>query len=193
MIAGIVLAAGLSRRMGRFKPLLPMDGERVLIEVVVDQVREALDRVLVVVGHRAGEIRTHLGARDVRLVENPRFRDGMLSSVQCGIAAAGQVEGYVLCLGDQPRVPPGLIAALVDGARISDRGIALPVWEGRGGHPVYVASRYREEILGLTGAEGGLRAVTRGHPADTVEVPAADATVLEDLDTPSQYEKLRPR
>ncbi len=190
---GIVLSAGLSRRMGRFKPLLPIDGERVLVEVVVDSVRLDLGRIIVVVGHRADEIRRRLAKHPVEVVENPRYRDGMLSSVQCGVAAAGAADGYLFCLGDQPELPAGLVRTILDRARRTTCGIALPVWSGRGGHPVYVSSRYRDEILQLTGMSGGLRAVTRGHPADTVEIPVESAAVVEDLDTPEQYDRLRAR
>lgn len=193
-VTGIILAAGLSQRMGRFKQLLPVDGERVLAEVVVDRVRAGLDRVLVVVGHRADEVRARLADRDVRVVENAKYRQGMLSSVQCGVtAASADAAGFLFCLGDQPDIPGGLIDTMLSTARRTGCGIVLPVWEGRGGHPVLVASRYRHEILSLTGAEGGLRAVTRGHLDDTIEVPVDSAAVVEDLDTPDQYGRLRAR
>lgn len=179
--------------MGRFKPLLPLAGERVLIEVVVDALLPDLDRLIVVVGYRAAEIRPRLADRPVEIVANPDYRDGMLSSVQRGVEAAGDADGYLFCLGDQPGLPPGLVSTILDRARRTRCGIALPVWSGRGGHPVYVSSRYRDEILGLRGEEGGLRAVTRGHPEDTVEIPVESAAVVEDLDTPAQYEKVRAR
>ncbi|MFH1571405.1 MAG: nucleotidyltransferase family protein [Gemmatimonadota bacterium] len=184
-----MLAAGLSRRMGSFKQLLPLDRERTVIEVVVERVRASVSRVIVVLGHRASEVASLLAGLDVATVLNPRYAEGMLSSVQCGVSAAGGASGYLICLADQPGIAPATVTAILAAASSTGRGIVVPTHQGRRGHPVYIAARYRSEILALGGIEGGLRLVTRGHPSDTLELPVESAAVLEDMDTPQQYQQ----
>src|SRR5436190_24350199 len=88
MITAIVLAAGESRRMGRLKPLLPF-GTRTVIETVVDSLRASpVAEILVVTGHQSEAIEAALAQAPVRVVRNPDYPRGMLSSVQCGVAAA---------------------------------------------------------------------------------------------------------
>ncbi|MFC1525280.1 NTP transferase domain-containing protein [Candidatus Latescibacterota bacterium] len=188
-MVGIILAAGLSTRMGRPKQLLPLGYGEAVIDVVVQAARSHLSRVIVVVGHRGAEIADHLAPHDVAVVTNPSFERGMLSSVQCGVRAAGEAAGYLICLGDQPAMDGQVVGAVVAAAVRSGKGIVIPTHRGRGGHPVYVGRRYGAEVLSLTGEEGGLRAVTRGHPDDTLELEVNSPLVLEDMDTPADYER----
>ena len=188
-VAGIVLAAGRSRRMGRPKQVLPLGGADTVIQVVTRRLRPHVDTVVVVVGHVAGQVAALLAADEVTLAVNDDVDRGMLSSVQCGLRAAGpDRDGYLVCLGDQPGVEPAILAAITAAAAQADKGIVMPTFGGRRGHPVYLARRYYEEILSL-GDDVGLNTVTRAHPEDTLEVPVAAATVLDDMDTPDDYER----
>src|SRR5947209_15673244 len=103
MIMAIVLAAGESRRMGRLKPLLPF-GTRTVIETVVDSLRASpVDEILVVTGYRSEAIEAALARAPARTVRNPDYARGMLSSVQCGVAAAAPATTwFLLALADQP-------------------------------------------------------------------------------------------
>ena len=189
MIAGIVLAAGMSTRMGSFKQLLPLQGRRV-VQVVVERIVPRVERVYVVVGHRASEVEAALVDYPVECVYNPDYDRGMLSSVQAGVRAAGCAGGYLICLGDQPGIPVTAVEKVVAAARSSKAGIVIPVHGGHRGHPVYLRRKYREEILNLP-EERGLNEVTRGHPEDTLEVPVDDVWILKDMDTPEEYRQMR--
>jgi len=187
MTVGVILAAGMSTRMGRCKQLLPL-GDKVVIQRVVEQVIGRLPRIFVVLGHREKEIAEVLKGYPVTCVTNPDYRTGMLSSVQCGIRAAGEVEGYLVCLGDQPGIERKTVDAVIAGATAGEKGLVIPTNRGKRGHPIWIQRRYREEILQLSG-DRGLNAVTRGYPEDTLEVPVGDERVLVDLDTPADYQR----
>ena len=190
MICAIVLSAGRSRRMGRQKLLLPIEN-RPLICCVVDQVlASSVDQVLVVVGMKGNEIATTLADRAVRLVINPATDSEMIDSVRCGLAALpGQCEAALVVLGDQPCVGPELIDRLIQTSRQDGRGIAVPTFKGRRGHPLLFSTRYRDEILHRYG-DTGLRGLMQAHPEDVVEVETAIPGVLDDIDVPEDYDRI---
>ena len=191
-MAGIVLAAGRSRRMGRPKQLLPLDGAT-LIECVVNRIRPHVDSLVVVIGHAAPQVAAALGPGGVRLAVNDDVDRGMIGSVKCGLRAAGPGwKGYLFCLGDQPGLTDSVLETVLAGASSSGRGIVIPTFSGRRGHPVYLSRRYYDRILGLDESLG-LNAVTGSHRSDTLEVPVAEPAVLEDMDTPEDYARLLGR
>ena len=187
MIAGIVLAAGKSVRMGTLKPLLPLGGKTV-IEIVIERVRSRLERVVVVLGHQADEVLPVLGPYPVECLVNPDYVTGMLSSVQCGIRALGEVEGCLICLADQPGITPQTMDSLLQAATVSGQGILIPTYQGRRGHPVLLKHPYALKVLALS-PEQGLDRVTRGYPGDTLEVAVDSREILEDMDTPADYQR----
>ena len=188
MVVGIVLAAGRSTRMGRPKQLLPLRGKTV-IEVVVTALMEGLEEVVVVLGHKSAEISAVLAEYPVRTVVNEGFDAGMTSSIQCGIAAApSAASGYLIVLGDQPAIDGRAVATVVDTASTTDKGIVIPRFAGRRGHPIYLAAKYGEVIARLR-PDQPLNLVTRGYPQDTFEVDVEDARILEDMDTPEDYQR----
>ena len=175
--------------MGSFKQLLPL-GDRTVIELVVEKVRSRLDRVFVVLGHRGDEVAAVLDSYTVECVHNPEYRSGMLSSVKCGLRAAS-AAAYLVCLGDQPGLDPRVIDAVL-AASGSGKGIIIPTYSDRRGHPILIDQTYAREILALPGNRG-LNTVTRGHPGDTLELPVATGEVVEDMDTPGDYWRERAR
>ena len=188
-MAGIVLAAGRSRRMGRPKQLLPVNGVT-MVECVVTRIRPHVAQLVVVIGHAAEHVAAVLGNRPVRLAVNYDVDRGMLGSVKCGLRAAGSSwGGFLICLGDQPGVTDSLVRAILDGAGSTGKGIVIPTFSGRRGHPVYLSRQYYDQVLGLNESRG-LNVVTGSHPADTLEVPVAEPAVLEDMDTPADYARL---
>ncbi|MCY3776923.1 MAG: nucleotidyltransferase family protein [Candidatus Aminicenantes bacterium] len=197
LVTAIVLAAGQSRRMGRFKQLLPLDGCTV-VETVVERLGSVARRdfelaTVVVLGHRAGEVERRLGNRDLACVVNERFRQGMVTSVQSGVRSADpKSAGYLVCLGDQPDLNTEVVARIIHCSRSAGAGIVVPTHRGKRGHPVYICGRYRDEILALP-ADKGLNTVTGRHAGDTVELEVDAAEVLEDLDTPADYLRLGAR
>ncbi|MBN98738.1 MAG: molybdenum cofactor cytidylyltransferase [Gemmatimonadetes bacterium] len=187
MVVGIVLAAGMSTRMGALKQLLPLAG-KTTIEVVVERIRSRLEKVYVVVGYRADEVSAVLESDPVECIVNSNFAQGMTSSVKCGIRAAAGASAFLICLGDQPGVGCEAIDAVLEGAKRGRKGIVLPTFQGRRGHPLFIDSSYADEILALP-PDKGLNQVTRAHGDDTLEVPIGQPEVLEDMDTPADYQR----
>ena len=192
MIWGIILAAGESRRMGRQKLLLPF-GEATVVEAVVrTALASGVDRALVVLGADREAVRAKLEPSGVDFAVNERFADGMLSSIQTGFRALPpEAEAAVVMLGDQPFLPPQVVDEVVRGYRESGKGIVIPVFRTRRGHPVLVDLKYRDEVLALDPSDG-LRRLMRTHPEDIAEVEVDDANILRDLDTPEDYEGVKP-
>ena len=181
-VVGILLAAGRSRRMGQPKQLLPLTGHDTVIEVVARRVRP----------HVGGQVAAVIADLDITLAINHDVDRGMLSSVQAGVRAAGtRCRGYLICLGDQPSLRASVIEAVLRRAErhpaTGEAGIVIPTFDGERGHPVFIHSRYRDEILALDPEAAGLHAVTRGHVDDTVEIAVDDRLILDDMDTPPDY------
>ncbi|MFT5368138.1 MAG: molybdenum cofactor cytidylyltransferase [Candidatus Latescibacterota bacterium] len=187
-IYGLVLAAGLSQRMGTAKQLLPF-GTKTILQTVVDVLLtlDLLD-VIVVLGHEAERVRNSLEGRGVTYCVNELYRDGMFSSVLCGVNAIPETaDALLMALGDQPHIESRVGRAVVDAYQQGDAGIVIPTWDGKRGHPALVdLKRYRAKILSLSGDEG-LKPVMRGFVDDTLELCVDDAGILRDLDTPEDY------
>ncbi len=192
MIAGIVLAAGLSRRMGRPKLLLDW-GEKSVIRRVVEHVKAGgVDEVIVVLGDEAAAIRRALSSLPIRFVQNPRPEAGQASSIACGVGAlAPGAEAALMVLGDQPALPPEIIPRLLQTFTQSGKSIVAPVYRGVQGNPVLFAASIFPELLSLTG-DRGARSVVEKDPARVAAVPF-DLPMPADLDMPEDYERLRPR
>ena len=186
MIAAVVLTGGKSERMGRPKALLRFQG-RTFLERILGTVTEAgIAQAVVVVGHHREEI--HQALPDLPLIYNPDYNDGMSTSVKAGLKALpGGLQGAGIFLVDHPRIDAVTIRLLA--ARTRPGGIALPIHEGRRGHPVFFAAELFEEILSL-GPDQGLNIVVRRDPGRVIEVPVPNPGVLQDIDTPEQFEIL---
>ena len=190
MIAGIVLAAGMSTRMGRNKLLIDIDGRPMVARAADAALAAGLDPVHVVTGHAAESVRAVLADRPVVFIHNPDYETGMADSLKAGIAALpDEAEGAVVCLGDMPDVAPAHIARLL-AAFDGDRNICLPVHDGRRGHPVLFGRAYFAEILALAGNVGA-RSIVRAHADAVRTVEIADDAILTDLDTPESLAKRR--
>ncbi|MGA2030735.1 MAG: nucleotidyltransferase family protein [Thermoguttaceae bacterium] len=190
MIIAVVPAAGQSRRMGLQKQLLPFAGTTVIGHIVDELCRSRVDEVRVVVGHRADRLRQALEGRSVRIVANPDYeRTDMLASIRCGLAAVpAACRAVLVALGDQPAITAELIDAMIDCFRSSGRGIVVPVYAGRRGHPLLLDGRYRGEIL--TGCDqAGLRGLPAAHAGDVFDLPVSSGAVLSDMDYPEDYQR----
>lgn len=189
-IGGILLAAGLSTRMGEPKQLLPF-GESTIVETVVDSMlMSKLDSVIVVVGHCAALVREKLGTRPVEIVCNPLYRDGMLSSAQCGVRALDKTtEAFALMLVDQPFITPALIDTVVDAYAQTEKGITVPSYNYRRGHPAIFHRRYADDILALAADSGGVRTLFKTSDDDIHYVTVDTERVLRDIDYREDYER----
>jgi len=187
MIWAVILAAGESRRMGTQKLLLPFGDATVVEAVVRTALASGIDRAVAVLGADREAVRAKLESSGVDFAVNEMFADGMLSSIQTGFRVLPpEAEAAVIMLGDQPFLPPSVVDTVVRGYRESLKGIVIPVFRTRRGHPVLVDLKYRDEVLALDPADG-LRRLMRTHPEDIAEVEVDDANILRDLDTPEDY------
>jgi CTP:molybdopterin cytidylyltransferase MocA len=189
--AGVVLAAGASRRMGRAKQLLPVGGRPLLEGVVASACASRLDEVLVVLGARADEILAAVDLGRARVVRNPDHAVGMSTSLRAGMAALGpEVDRAVVILGDQPAISAELLNRLLDMQEESGLPAAALSFGGLLHPPVVL----RRELWGdLESLEGdvGCRAVIRAHPELVAALPAeGDLNHPVDVDTPEDYARL---
>jgi molybdenum cofactor cytidylyltransferase len=190
MIAAIVPAAGQSRRMGVAKQLLSFAGTTVIGHIIDEVLRSRVDEVYVVVGHEADGIRQALAGRSVRIVENPDYqRTEMLASVRCALRALPEdCRAILVALGDQPAITVELIDAMIEALASGGRGIVVPVYGGKRGHPLLLDARYRNEIL--TGHDQhGLRGLLAAHADDIFGLAVRSSTVLSDMDDPEDYQR----
>ena len=188
-ISGILLAAGLSTRMGAPKQLLPF-GESTIVETVVDSMLGSkLDEVIVVVGHRAAEIQKQLGKRPIKVVFNTDYRQGMLTSAQVGVRSLESSDAFALMLVDQPFITSVLINQVIDGYLQTDKGITLPSYNYKRGHPVIFHRRYASDILALDVESGGVRTLFKKYSKDIRYVTVDTDRVLRDIDYREDYER----
>jgi molybdenum cofactor cytidylyltransferase len=193
-VGAVVLAAGASTRFGSPKALAELDG-RPILEHVLDAVREAgIDDIVVVLGHAADEIEEGIDWLDERVVRNPDPRE-LSSSLQIGLDAIAEAETPVhaalLVLGDQPRVRPGVIRALIAAARTSELPVVAPIYaEGGGPNPILLR-REAFDLADETTGDRGLGPVLETRPELVFEVPVAGAN--PDVDTPADLEALQTR
>lgn len=190
MTAGIILAAGESRRMGTPKPLLKIKG-RSFLEHMVDVFLDAgAEPVLAVLGHEAETVRQSANAGKATFIVNRDYRNGQLSSIQCGIRALETIacDGVLIAPVDIPLISAGLVRNIISAAQSGDRGIILPVFGGRRGHPGYFSRRFFSEILDAP-PEQGARWVIARNPDAVLELPTEEEGILTNINTPELYEK----
>jgi molybdenum cofactor cytidylyltransferase len=184
-VAALVLAAGLSRRMGRNKLLLPIEGKPLVVRVVDALLQSMVSDIVVVTGHQAAEVEAALSSRHVRFVANPDFTEGLGTSVARGIAALpADIDGALVALGDMPRLTPSDIDRLIAAFNpVEGRAICVPTHGGRRGNPVLWARDYFPEMQRL-GGDTGAKALIDRHADQLCEVAMPSDSVLLDIDTP---------
>ena len=193
MIWAVVLAAGESRRMGTQKLLLPF-GETTVVGAVVRTAQASrAGRTLVVLGADREAVRRELEPAGVDFAVNENYPLGMLTSIQAGFRALpDDAKAAVVLLGDQPFLASRVIDLVIDAHEAASKGIVVPAFQGRRGHPVLIDLKYRDEVLAIDPADG-LRRLMLAHSDDILEIDVADPSILRDLDTPEDYRDLTRR
>ena len=188
-VAGIVLAAGSSTRLGRNKLLIPVQGES-LIRRTVSSAAAILDPVIVVLGHEAERVTEELTGLPCRSALNPDHARGINSSLRAGLAALPDgVRAAVVLLADMPLVTSGMISDLVQRYRTSAAPLVISDYDGVLAPPLlYDQSLFAE--LGAMEGEGCGKQVVRRH-REQAEVLTWAATALTDLDVPADYERIQ--
>jgi molybdenum cofactor cytidylyltransferase len=187
--AAIVLAAGLSRRMGRPKLLLELYGKPVIRHAVESVIAAGIRQVLVVTGPDQEPLARALDGLDVRFAVNPTPESGQGSSVGVGVSALPSgTDAALIALADQPGVPAEVIPALIEALKQPGKAIAAPRYSDGLGNPVLFAASVFLELRTL-GGDRGARAVVERDPSRLAVVDISSA-MPRDLDTPEDYESL---
>jgi molybdenum cofactor cytidylyltransferase len=186
-IWAIILAAGESKRMKVPKMLLTFNGKTMIEKVIGNVLRSNVFNTLVVLGSFMEEILGAIGHLPVSHCYNENYRNGMLSSVKCGFKNLPVNYDAVLVFpGDQPLIEPEVINAMIDAYRETSKGIVIPVYRKKRGHPLLIDFRYREVVDNLSDKEG-LRSLAQRFKQDVLEVETKSPGILKDFDTKQDY------
>lgn len=189
MIVAVVLSAGESSRMGRPKALLPIDGQMFIERIVSALKQGGIERILVVLGFNAEEMRRQIAHLPVEIIVNGNYQLGQLSSLQ---AAVGHLEADKNCAGmmvhlvDHPYIDPQLVKLMLQRCDDVKYSIVVPRHQGKRGHPVIFSRRLFGELLSAP-LDQGAKAVVNAHRADTLEIDVEDVGITLDIDTPELY------
>lgn len=185
-IAAIVLAAGMSRRMGSANKLLELiDGEAMVDRVTRRVAASQVDQVIVVTGHDADRVKASVSSDNITFVHNPDYAAGISTSLHCGLARLpADVDAALVCLADMPAVATSIMDQLIAAFNPGEnRLICVPYHHGHRGNPVVLARRFFSEMHELTGDKGA-RDFLQRYTDLVCEVEVEDAAVLQDIDSP---------
>jgi molybdenum cofactor cytidylyltransferase len=194
--AGLILAAGESRRMGSPKALLDFRGATFL-DTLIGLFTARCSPVIVVLGAAAEEIRAGV-RRPATFVVNPDYARGQITSMQCGLRVAPpEAEGVLFTLVDHPAVALGTIDALLEPAATGEddrpgglsHKLRVPRYRGKRGHPVWISTQLIPEFLALP-ESGAARDVVRRHARETLFLDLDDPGIVADIDDPAAYRSL---
>ncbi len=186
LVGGVILAAGLGRRMGAPKLLLPWQDRPLIRHAAETALASQLDTVFVVTGYRADAIANALQGLAVQIVHNPDYAAGLSTSLHTGVRALpGRYTAALIMLGDQPLLTSTIIDRLLEAYRATRAPLVAPVAGQRRGNPVLFARSLFPALLEVSGDEGA-RAVVAAHHAELHGVEV-DERVFYDVDTPEAY------
>ncbi len=193
-VAGIILAAGESRRMGRDKALLPL-GRETFLTHLIETLPGEVSPLVVVLGHHADEIESRIRpGRNVPILRNPDYPLGQLSSLKVALRFLQKepLAGALVCLVDHPAISQTVIRQMLERFRKISPGIVIPTFQGRRGHPVLFAASLFAELLDAP-MEAGARFVVSAHANEVELVETGEEGILLDVDLPADYETLLKR
>jgi molybdenum cofactor cytidylyltransferase len=189
VIVAVVLSAGESSRMGQPKALLPIDGQTFIERIVAALKHAGLERIVVVLGFNAEELRRQIEHLPVEIVVNPDYQQGQLSSLQAAIRyleSDQNCDGMMVHLVDHPYIDPKLVGAMLREFKKSPSMIVVPRHRGKRGHPVIFSCALFGELLNAP-MDQGAKAVVNAHRDETLEIDTEEVGVTLDIDTPELY------
>jgi len=193
MIDAIVLAAGFGTRMGRVKPLVPVDGRPALCVVLERLQGASIDRPIVVLGHAAEEIKAAIDLTDARIVTNPDPARGLASSLCLGLAAVDvDAIGALVLHADMPSVAVATIAAVAAAAE-EGASIAAPTYRGSRGFPVFFRQSHFAELRRTLAGDIGAKDYLRLRTKELRLVEVDDPGCLVDVDRPEDLRRMADR
>jgi len=193
-IAGIILAAGESARMGEDKALLPW-GTTTFLGHLLRQVKDSpVGLVRVVLGANAETVQKRIPLGTAEVVVNRDWQKGQLSSLQAALDSLprGMVEAALVCLVDHPCITSSVIRQLIDNFLEGGKLIVIPTYRGRRGHPVIFSAKLFDELRRAPLAVGA-RAVVRAHRNDILEVATDEEGVILNVNDKDAYDKIQRR
>ena len=191
MVAGIILAAGFSKRMGTEKLLLPVDGIPMIESVIRAASTGGLGEIIFV--YRRQELRELAERYNLKTVYNGMAEEGQSTSVKAGLAAVSlEAEGYLFFVGDQVFLTASVIDQLISVFRQNPQAIVVPVYKGRRGNPVLFPKKLRGELMEIEGDQGG-RTLLEKYREEITWVPIEIEGGEMDVDTLESYEAVLNR
>jgi molybdenum cofactor cytidylyltransferase len=191
-IGAVILAAGESKRMGFPKQLIEICGEKIIRIVVKKVLNVGFGDIVVVLGHMAGDIARYIDDMiGIKIIVNPRYREGMSTSLIEGIKNLRQdIEAFMVILGDQPFVSKESMEKIIETYYGMERKplMVVPTYRGLRGNPVLISSRIAKEIMSLRG-DIGARALMERYKAYISYIETQDPGVVLDIDTKEDLEK----
>lgn len=187
MISLILLAAGESSRMGDKKLLIEIGGKPMLIRSLETYIKSEVNEIIIVTGDNYEKLEKILipYGNNIKTTVNSNFREGMASSIKQGMKEISEVSDFVvIALGDQPYILPSTIKKLLLSLQQSDKGIIIPSYSNRKGHPVVFSAKYFDQLKNLNGDEGA-RGLIKRNSSDVLFFETFDEGVLVDIDTPA--------
>ena len=185
----IILAAGESKRMGSPKMLLDFKSGTMIEKVIANVKDSKVSNIMVVLGAYKEAIIDQIGKLTVKFCYNDNYMEGMLSSVQCGFRnIPSDCKAVLVFQGDQPLITPSVINTVIEAWLMSGKGIIIPVFMSKRGHPILIDRKYSDEIEKLDAGKG-LRSLAYRFSDDVLEVKTDESGILRDFDTYEQYRK----
>ena len=181
--AGILLAAGQSTRFGANKLLHPLADGTPLAVACARTLHSVLTHCIAVVDDSGSEVATLLAAEGMDVIVNARAREGMGTSIACGVAASPESAGWIIALADMPDIPADVVQSIADGL-VRGADIMAPVCGGRRGHPVGFAPRHADALQALH-TDRGAREIIAAHRDSLELIETQDTGVIRDIDTPA--------
>jgi molybdenum cofactor cytidylyltransferase len=190
LVAGILLAAGTSSRMGSNKLLFELEGESILRGAVRRALAGGLSPLLVVLGHESNKAARELAGLPCQWALNPLYEQGINSSLKSGIMAVPpKARAAMVLLADMPFVSPEMIAAMIDRYRTTTAPLVISDYDGVNAPPMLYDRSLFNELLMMTG-EGCGRQVVKRH-RDEAEVLPWPVAALADIDVPEDYARVK--
>ncbi|CAN5713883.1 hypothetical protein BH10BAC2_BH10BAC2_17090 [soil metagenome] len=193
MLTAIVLAAGLSTRMGTANKLLLLyEGKAIIERTILNLLDAGIQEVIVVTGYEADKITMAVQYLPIRIIYNTAYEKGMTTSIQKGVASANG-KGYMVCLGDMYAITPEEYSVLKisfeEQVKLDEKCITIPRYNNEKGNPVIFAAAYKDAILQHTDMEG-CKAILQSNAAHIHWLEMNSQHILEDLDYPEDYKKI---
>lgn len=194
IIGAVVLAAGMSRRMGQPKQLLPW-GKTTVIGQVVNVLQAAqVAQIVVVTGKSREQVEQTLKNTSAQCVFNPRYETSeMLTSLKVGISRLhDEIQAVLVVLGDQPQIQVSVVKGLIEQYCLGKGLLIVPSYQMRRGHPWLVDRSLWQEILQMDDERESMRNFLNHHAQDILYYLVDTPSILTDMDTPEDYQQMRP-